>query len=193
MLNESQAESSASSTLRQVMESRRRRFILGAAAAIAGVAGAGLAWRRYQPHALEAGVEGSFWMQQFDTLEQTPLVMQSFKGRPLVLNFWATWCPPCVEELPLLDAFYRQNSTKGWNVIGLAVDQADAVRTFLRKAPLQFPVALAGLSGTSLSKSLGNLTGALPFTVVFDADGAVAHRKMGLVTTDDLAKWLQVG
>jgi thiol-disulfide isomerase/thioredoxin len=132
-------------------------------------------------------------MQQFDTLEQTPLVMQSFKGRPLVLNFWATWCPPCVEELPLLDAFYRQNSTKGWNVIGLAVDQADAVRTFLRKAPLQFPVALAGLSGTSLSKSLGNLTGALPFTVVFDADGAVAHRKMGLVTTDDLAKWLQVG
>lgn len=193
MFNDPQANASADPTALQLMESRRRRVILGTAAAVAGAAGAGLAWWRYQPHAIDAGAEGSFWMQQFDTLEQIPLTMRSFKGRPLVLNFWATWCPPCIEELPLLDAFYRQNSVKGWNVIGLAVDQADAVRAFLRKAPLQFPVALAGLGGTSLSKSLGNLTGALPFTVVFDADGAVAHRKMGLVTPADLARWLQLG
>ncbi len=192
MSNKLPTESSTEPTAPQAVDARRR-IVLGAAAAIAGAAGVGFAWWRYQPHAMDVGAEGQFWTQQFDTLDQKPLAMGAFKGRPLVLNFWATWCPPCVEELPLLDAFYGQNSAKGWNVIGLAVDQADAVRTFLRKVPLQFPVALAGLGGTSLSKSLGNLTGALPFTVVFDANGVVAHRKMGLVTTDDLAKWLSLG
>lgn len=167
----------------------RRNFAVGVAAALAGAAGVGVAWQRFQPHAVEAGAAQAFWGLRFDTLAGAPLAMQAFKGRPLVLNFWATWCPPCVEELPLLDGFYQQHSPKGWNVLGLAVDQPDAVRKFLQKIPLQFPVALAGLEGTGLGKSLGNLTGGLPFTVVFGADGAVAHRKMGRVTPDDLSQW----
>jgi peroxiredoxin len=97
-----------------------------------------------------------------------------------------------VEELPLLNAFYQEHRSRGWQVLGLAVDQPGAVRTFLQRLPLQFPVAMAGLGGTDLAKSLGNATGGLPFTVVVDAKGAIAHRKLGKVSPDDLKQWVQV-
>lgn len=74
-------------------------------------------------------------------------------------------------------------------MLGLAVDQLAAVNNFLAKAPVKFPIALAGMSGVALSKSLGNLGGGLPFTVVLGRDGSVLHRKMGRVTPDDLRAW----
>jgi hypothetical protein len=91
--------------------------------------------------------------------------------------------------LPLLDRFYRENSPNGWQVVGLAVDQPSAVRGFLQKMPLSFPVGLAGLGGTELGKSLGNLVGGLPFSVVVGSRGSVLHRKMGRLATADLALW----
>ena len=112
-------------------------------------------------------------------------------GKVTVVNFWATWCPPCVEELPLLDRFFQENATKGWQVVGLAIDQPSAVRAFLQKLPVRFPVGLAGLDGTDLGKSLGNLSGALPFSVVFGRAGTIVQRRLGKVTSADLAQWLQ--
>ena len=155
--------------------------------------GAGLVWRtsQRQSHALSAA-EDRFWQQQFARLDGTTLATTALKGKPLVLNFWATWCPPCVEELPLLNAFFNENSTKGWQVLGLAVDQAAPVKRFLAQSPLAFPVALAGFSGIELSKTLGNLSGGLPFTVVFGAEGTVLHRKMGKLTPDDLRAWTRL-
>ena len=95
--------------------------------------------------------------------------------------------------MPLLDAFYRQNAEKNWQVLGLAVDQPSAVRKFLGKLPLSFPVGLAGLDGTELAKSLGNLAGGLPFTVVLGADGQVRQRKMGRIDPADLKAWVAAG
>ncbi|HAU57544.1 MAG TPA: alkyl hydroperoxide reductase [Comamonadaceae bacterium] len=115
--------------------------------------------------------------------------MASFKGKPLLLNFWATWCPPCIAELPLLNTFYRENAANGWQVMGIAVDQPSAVRAFMEKTPLDFPVAMAGLGGTELSRSLGNLGGGLPFTVLFAADGRILHRKIGQLTPENLRQW----
>ena len=168
--------------------SRRWALYAGVAAA-AAVGGAGLAWWRLQPHAVQAGAEQALWAQAFDTPEGARLAMGAFAGKPLLLNFWATWCPPCVDELPMLNTFHRENKANGWQVVGLAIDQPSSVRKFLARLPLDFPVGMAGLGGSELGRSLGNLTGGLPFTVVFSGEGRVLHRKMGQVTQEDLQKW----
>ena len=169
----------------------RRRWLYGAAAAVVAAGGAGwaaLAWRQGQTSA--AAVPAGLWQQSFPTPEGGVLDLQALRGQPLVLNFWATWCPPCVAELPLLSSFSRENAANGWQVLGIAVDQAAAVRAFLTRVPVDFPVALAPQGGVALSRSLGNLAGGLPFTVVFGADGQVRHRKMGQITPQNLKDWM---
>ena len=166
------AESSVSSESGHgVTPVSRRRALYAGVAAAAALGGAG-ARGRGRPRA------------------RAQLAMGAFAGKPLLLNFWATWCPPCVEELPLLNTFHRENKANGWQVVGLAIDQPSSVRKFLARLPLDFPVGLAGLGGSELGRSLGNLTGGLPFTVVFGAEGRVLHRKMGQVTPQDLQKWV---
>ncbi|HSV81687.1 MAG TPA: TlpA disulfide reductase family protein [Ramlibacter sp.] len=168
----------------------RRRLLLGGVAAAAALAGAGVAWWRLRPEAADDGAAvARLWGLQFQSPQGTPVAMAGFRGRPLLLNFWATWCPPCVEEMPLLDAFYRQNTARGWQVLGLAVDQPSAVRSWLQKTPVSFPIGLAGLDGTELARSLGNLVGGLPFTVVLGPDGSVRQRRMGRVSASDLQAW----
>jgi len=176
----------------------RRKVLLGSVAAGAALAGAGLAWWQIQPHGKPAQLAASgsaldpFWQQSFDTPDGGSLAVAGFSGKPLLVNFWATWCPPCIEELPLIDRFFVENKDKSWQVLGLAVDQPSAVRAWLQRKPLNFPIAMAGFAGTELSKSLGNLTGGLPFTVVFGASGQLLHRKTGKVTAEDLALWAQL-
>ena len=167
----------------------RRRLLYAGVAGAAALGGAGFAWWKFQPHAVEPGVEQALWGLEFEAPAGSTVAMKSLAGKPLLLNFWATWCPPCVEELPMLNAFYREQSAKGWQVLGLAIDQPSAVRKFLTRIALDFPVGLAGLGGTDLGRSLGNLTGGLPFTVVLGEEGKVLHRKMGQVTAQDLQLW----
>jgi thiol-disulfide isomerase/thioredoxin len=178
---------------------RRRLFI--AAASVAGLAGAGIAWWREQKQAaledLPSGASDErvlevLWALELATPSGKKLALSSLKGRPLLINFWATWCPPCIEELPLIDGFYQANLKNGWQVLGLAVDQLAAVNTFLDKMPISFPIALAGAGGIEVSKSLGNLTGGLPFTVVLNAGGKIAQRKIGRIRPEDLTAWLTI-
>lgn len=165
----------------------RRGWLAAAIGLMLAGGGAGLAWRKAnQQSAALLAVEADFWQQQFKQLDESALSMGLLRGKPLLVNFWATWCPPCVEELPLLDAFYREHAAKSWQVIGLAVDQAAPVARFLQQRPLSFPVALAGFAGVELSRSLGNLNGGLPFSVVFDATGALVYRKLGKLSVGDL-------
>lgn len=191
---------------------KRRSIAMGGIAAAAGLVGAGTAWLKFRPHDASprlaadraAAVPGAdantqsddaveaFWKTSFDTPEGGPLAMSSFRGKPLLVNFWATWCPPCIEELPLLNSFYLENRTKSWQLLGLAVDQPSAVRKWLQSKPLSFPVGMAGFGGTELSKSFGNLSGGLPFSVVLGASGQLLHRKTGKVLPEELALWAQL-
>jgi thiol-disulfide isomerase/thioredoxin len=133
--------------------------------------------------------EKALFQLSFDQPSGGSLDLKNFQGKPILLNFWATWCPPCVAELPLIERFYVENRSKNWQVIGLAVDQLAAAQQFLKKMPLSFPIGMAGLAGIELSRSLGNLAGGLPYTVVLAADGSVSKRHIGALTPEHLASF----
>lgn len=173
------------------MSPNRRRLVLGSVAVAAGAAGAGAAWWRYRTTDASAAAEAAFWSSRFDTPDGGVMEVARWRGRPLLVNFWATWCPPCVEELPLLNAFQRQHGAQGWQVIGLAVDQPSAVQRFLQKLPLDFPVGIAGLGGAALSRSMGNASGGLPFSLLFGPDGRVRESQVGQLSEADLSRWFQ--
>lgn len=183
----SREPSSTARSAPKISSTGRRRILYAGVAAVAALGGAGVAWWKFQPHAMAA--DAALWGLTFDTPNGGKLAMQSLRGKPLLINFWATWCAPCVEEMPSLDRFYRENSAKGWQVLGLAIDQVEPVNRFLKKTPVSYPVGMAGLQGTDLGRSLGNSVGGLPFTVVFGAAGTVLHRKIGQLTPVDLQQW----
>jgi thiol-disulfide isomerase/thioredoxin len=172
---------------------QRRALLYAGVGSAAAIAGAGLAWWKLRPAEAPDALSEEIWRQSFDTPAGSTLALQTLRGRPLLLNFWATWCAPCVDELPLLDDFYRQNAGNGWQVVGLAIDQPSAVRRFLERTPVSFPIGLAGLGGTEIGKALGNQVGGLPFSVVVGAAGAVLHRKMGRISAAELAEWKRLG
>ena len=182
------AESSPDKPLPATAQARLRRTVVGALGLAALGAGVTAAWMQMRKDTAQAVTASApdFWNLKWATPQGGALAMASFAGRPLLINFWATWCPPCVEELPLINTFYQENKANGWQVLGLAVDKAAPVHAFLDKTMLAFPVGMAGFGGTELSRTLGNLTGALPFTVAMDAKGNVLLRKMGQVTAGEL-------
>ena len=87
-------------------------------------------------------------------------------------------------------SFYQQNQSKGWQVVGLAIDQPSAVKRYLAQHPVEYPLALAGLNGTELMTALGNLQGGLPFTLVLNPQAGLVQRKLGKLTDRDMQSWL---
>lgn len=173
----------------------RRQVFLGGTA-LAALAG-GVAWRLAgEPRATgvaagpapDAAAE-AFWAMSFTQPDGQVLPMASLRGQPLVLNFWGTWCPPCVKEMPELDRFARQAAGRGVRVLGLAIDNPSAVRQYLARSPVSYAIGLAGFDGTDLARQLGNAQGAMPFTAVFDRRGAVVQRKLGTTTAEELEGW----
>ena len=171
----------------------RRRLLVGAAGT-AALAGMGLAvWqqRRVGAQAAPGGSDdlSPLWALQVARPEGGQIVLASLRGKPLLINFWATWCAPCLREMPEIDRFHREFSPRGWQVLGLAIDGPTPVRAFLARVKIGFPIGLAGLDGTDLVHSLGNPQGGLPFSVMISATDKVLHRKMGETSFEELAGW----
>jgi thiol-disulfide isomerase/thioredoxin len=102
-----------------------------------------------------------------------------WKGRVLVVNFWATWCAPCREEMPEFVRAQAELGAKGLQFVGIAVDQADKVRQFADEIAVNYPLLIGGYGAMELSKALGNKLMALPFTIIVNRDGMVAHTQLG--------------
>ena len=166
-----------------------RRLLLGTAV-MAVVAGAAFNWARLKPKALPPEAAQALWTAEFDQPNGEVLRLSQFQGKPLVLNFWATWCTPCVEEMPLLEAFFQENLSKSWQVVGLAIDQPSAVKRFLNQNPVNYPIGFAGLGGTELVRKLGNPEGGLPFTLVLNAQGGLVVQKLGKLSGQEMRQWV---
>jgi thiol-disulfide isomerase/thioredoxin len=112
--------------------------------------------------------------------------LAQWTGKVLVVNFWATWCAPCREEMPMFVRLQREQEANGLQFVGIAVDQADKVRQFAGEIGLNYPALIGGYGAMELSKSLGNSLMALPFTVIVDRGGRVAHTQLGPLKEEQL-------
>jgi thiol-disulfide isomerase/thioredoxin len=113
-----------------------------------------------------------------------------WQGRVVLVNFWATWCAPCVREVPELVEAQRRWGDQGLQVVGIALDQGEPVHAFAKRMAINYPVLIAGMAGFDLSQGFGNDVLSIPFTVVLDRTGRIRHRHLGVVTPAELAQWL---
>jgi peroxiredoxin len=140
----------------------------------------------------EAGPEGG--PAQLETLprfrlpdlEGREVASADWAGKVLVLNYWATWCPPCLNQMPLLASVQDARGDQGVQVVGIAIDRASDVKEFLAKHPVSYPVLIGNPEAVALARQIGNLTQGLPFTAIFDREGRRVFSRTGAWMSEDL-------
>jgi len=110
-------------------------------------------------------------------------------GRPLLVNFWASWCGPCIQEMPELDRFAASQGADGVQVVGIALDDVEAVRAFLQHTPVRYPILLDAPGPRDSGVQLGNPKGVLPFTALVDAQGRLIKQKIGPFEHGEIDGW----
>ncbi|MBI3571776.1 MAG: TlpA family protein disulfide reductase [Gammaproteobacteria bacterium] len=105
--------------------------------------------------------------------------LDEWRGKVIVLNFWATWCPPCREEIPLLIALQKKREADGLQIVSVAIDNKTAVMLYRQSVGINYPILMSGDDALDLAARYGNRMGSLPFTVIIDRSGAIAVRKLG--------------
>ncbi len=159
----------------------RRTVLLAGLAGVglsaAGVSAAGLA-------GVSSGAVDTLFSRSFTDLDGREQSLAALRGEPLLLNFWASWCAPCVKEMPDLDVLHQRYPQV--HVVGLAVDTVANVRRFGEKVQVSYPLLIAGHGGIALMKQLGNPRGGLPFTLLFGANGRIDRHWLGQIDPQTL-------
>lgn len=132
----------------------------------------------------------AFYSASFADEKNMQQPMQTYQGKILVVNFWATWCPPCREEMPELSALQQQYASQNVQVLGLAIDDVETMQTFQKENPVDYPLFSAEMQGMDIADGLGNHKGGLPYTVIIDANGQVIETYLGRVSKPLLEKTL---
>jgi thiol-disulfide isomerase/thioredoxin len=172
------------------MAERRAVLVLGAVAAIAATTGIGVGvWRANVDERDAAAAQSLFALTLPDAAGRDQPLSQ-WRGRPLVVNFWAPWCAPCVEEMPDLQRVRDDYRSRGVEVIGLGIDSPARIRAFRDQHAITLPLLVAGVQGSSLGDRLGNKAGVLPYTVLIGPDSRVLERKIGRIRPEELRAWL---
>ena len=112
--------------------------------------------------------------------------LAQWKGKVLVINFWASWCPPCREEMPALSRLQIKHAANGIQIIGIALDNAANVVQYAKWHPTSYPLLVGDSTTTELNRAMGNSQMALPYTVVCDAAGTARMTRLGLFSEDEL-------
>lgn len=166
--------------------SRREALILGAAGVAAAAAGAFFGVLALQARSGAADL----LVARFTDLEGQPRRLLDWQGRALLCNFWATWCGPCREEVPLLVAAKRQGFSPRVEIVGIGIDSADKIREFAAIFRINYPMLVADATAVTLLRSLGNKSGGLPYTVALDRNGAIAGSHLGAMKEPELRQVL---
>ncbi|MCD6671748.1 MAG: TlpA family protein disulfide reductase [Burkholderiaceae bacterium] len=158
-----------------------RRVWIGAAALALGFGGFG-AWvasRHYRLVTADNSAVDLLLGLAMPDAQGREVRLADWRGRPLVVNFWATWCPPCVGEMPELSEMQRDYAARGLQIVGIGIDSNKNIRQFAEKMPMSYPLLVAGTGGAELTRRFGNTSGSLPFTAVIDREGRIRHRILG--------------
>lgn len=129
------------------------------------------------------------WEQELTSLNAEKVTLSRYRNQPLLINFWASWCAPCVEEIPLLNSYYEKMPKGKASMVGIAVDTARNVQRFLANTPIDFDVLIAGSRGMQLSQQLGNPSKGIPFSIMLDASGHTIGSAGGLLNSQILDEW----
>lgn len=127
---------------------------------------------------------------QIKTLTGEILSLSDFRGQTVVLNFWASWCPPCIEEMPLLDAFAKASQHQSITVIGIAVEDEVDTRAFLQLHPVSYVIGLGSDALPDESHRFGNVRSVLPYTVLIDAEGVVQRAEARKFVAGEIEDWV---
>lgn len=123
----------------------------------------------------------TFFAAEFPDTDGQLQAMEKWKGKIIIVNFWATWCPPCLEEMPELSNLQSQYKDQNVVVLGISSDELDKIRQFSAETPVSYPLLSGDIDAMNISESLGNNKGVLPYTVIIKPDGNIANTYFGLV------------
>jgi peroxiredoxin len=170
------------------MRSRPALIALALCAAVALAAGAVWSWRPTAPHPEPAAV--SLFALSLPDADGVQRPLKAWQGKLLIVNFWATWCAPCVEEMPRLQKMADEFATRNVAVIGVGVDDADKIRKFRSEHQLRLPLLAAGFDGMELARQLGNPEPVLPYTALISPAGRIIEEHSGQIDEPELRRWL---
>ena len=137
------------------------------------------------PTAVEAS-PGAIYAARFADLNGKEQMLGQWQSKLLVINFWATWCGPCREEMPLLAKLQNEYSSRGLQIVGIAVDSRENVANFVKESPVSYPLLPDEARAMEFAKRLGNRLGLLPFTLVLRPPGDVIFSRLGVVTEAEM-------
>jgi thiol-disulfide isomerase/thioredoxin len=174
---------------------RTQHYVVGVAAVIALACGILASIRPHAPgldQATSASRGETILAAAFPDLNGERQPLAQWRGKVLVLNFWATWCPPCRQEIPGFMKLQRELADNGVQFVGIALDQGDNVNHFARQLGINYPLLLGGDAAFELQSRLGNRSGGLPFTVVVNAMGRAVGRHVGALSVEQLRALLPI-
>lgn len=169
------------------MANRRRDALILAGVGVAAAAAGALSGAFYLQSQSGAA---ELLAARLGDLDGRPRRLLEWQGRALLCNFWATWCAPCREEVPMLVAAKQQLPPSGPEIIGIGIDRADKIREFAAIYKINYPLLVGDATVLGVLRKLGNASGGLPYTVALDSSGAVAGRKLGAFTDAELRQVL---
>ncbi|HJV83617.1 TlpA disulfide reductase family protein [Noviherbaspirillum sp.] len=169
---------------------KKNIVIFGIAAVLFALLGVFFGYRQTNSNKVEASAVEHLLSQSMPDISGKPQHLDQWKGQALIVNFWATWCTPCVDEMPELSALQSEIEPQKIQILGIGIDSATNIAEFASKYHIRYPLFVAGVSGTELSRQFGNQAGGLPYTVLIGRDGQVKKTYLGRLKMNELKKEL---